>query len=76
MDFLKAMELAHVRHAELLEQAAQHRLAGRAAGPHGARRRRSQAVQDAVMALRVRGRATLRSDLLQPADLTSAAETA
>jgi hypothetical protein len=72
----RAFEVAAIRHAEILEQAAQYRLARRDASPHSGRRRWSQALRDAVAALRVTGSATRRPGLTKPVDLAPAAETA
>jgi hypothetical protein len=75
MNVPKAIALAEIRHAELLGQAAQHRLARRAARPHSGRRRWGHVWRDAVLALRACESATRRPDLMKPADLAPAAET-
>jgi hypothetical protein len=72
----RVFAVAEIRHAELLEHAAQYQLARRAAGPHSGSRRWSQALRDAVMARRDRGNATRRPNLTRPIDLDPAVETA
>ena len=72
----RAFTVAGIRHAELVEQAAQYRLARRDARPHSGRRRWSQALRDAMLALRFAGSSTRRPGLTKPVDLAPAAETA
>jgi hypothetical protein len=71
----RAFTVAEIRHAELLEQAAHHRLTRRAAGPHSGRRWWSHVLRDVVMALRVAGSSTRRPRLTKHADLASVVET-
>ena len=71
----RVFAVAEIRHAELLEHAAQNRLARRAVGPHGGSRRWSHVLRDAVLALRARGTATRRSHLTTPIDLAAVVET-
>lgn len=76
MIFFYAMELAEIRHAEFLEEAAQHRQERRAARLHRGRRRWGPVVRDAVVALRVAGSSMRRPGLTQPVDLAPVVETA
>jgi hypothetical protein len=74
MNVLTVMELAEIRHAELLEQAERLRLAQRAASRQSGSRRWGRVWRGAVVALRARDHTT-RPDLTKPADLALAAET-
>ena len=75
MNDLKVMALAEIRLAELHEQAAQHRLAQRAAPARRGRKRWGHVLRDAALALRAR-MSTTRSSLEKPADPAPAAEAA
>jgi hypothetical protein len=72
----RVFAVAEIRHAELLEHAAQYRLVRRATSPPSGSRRWSQVLRDAVLALRARGTATRRPHLTTPIDLAAAGETA
>ncbi len=73
MNALKAIALAEIRHAELLEQAEQHRLAHQAAGSRRGRTPWGRVLRDDLTALRARVSALRRPGLTKPADLAPAA---
>jgi hypothetical protein len=76
MDVFSVMDLAAIRHAELIEEAAQQRLMRSAVAHHRGRRRWRLAVRDAVMAFRVAIATTRRADRTKPSPLAPATETA
>jgi hypothetical protein len=73
MNVLKAIALAEIRHAELLEQAERHRLAQRAAGSRRGRTPWGSVLGDGLTALRAGMSALRRPGLTKPADLAPAA---
>jgi hypothetical protein len=76
MDFRTAMDLAEIRHAELLAHAARHRQTRRAERRHSGRRRWSRVLRDAVLVVCAGGSSIRRPNLTKPANLAPAAETA
>ena len=73
MNVLKVIALAEIRHAELLEQAEQLRLAQRAADSRGVRKQRGSVLRDELTALRAHIGAMRRPVLTKPTDLAPAA---
>ena len=69
----RTIALAEIRRTELLDQAAQHRLAQRAAAGVRGRKPWGRVVRDELTALRARMSAMRRPDLTKPADLVPAA---
>ena len=68
----KVIAVAEIRRTELLDQAAQHRLAQRAADSRHGRKPWGRVVRDELTALRARISAMRRPDLTKPADLALA----
>jgi hypothetical protein len=76
MNVLKAIALAEIRHAELLEQAEQLRLAQRAVDTRRRGKPWDRGVRNGLAAMRARTRAIRRPGLTKPANLApEAAET-